>query len=140
MKTPAQWYEDHYPIEASSLKDASDTKCLLHAIAKWEGLKKENLPQYWYYYSYNLIELDGHVQLTTDETSCALCEKYSSSRCRNDAGESCPIKRLTGKTCCDPNSAPQTIYHASASDPQPMIDLLHAALHLVHAPNKRSPR
>lgn len=124
MKTPAQWCEDHYPVEADQFICTPDTECLAHSIAKWKGLRTDNLPPNWNYYHWRLKELNGPTQLDIDDSSCALCQKYPNVDCKNDDGESCPIVRATGTDC-------EIVYRQSRNDPEPMIALLKSTLEFI---------
>lgn len=128
MKTPEQWFNDHYPVEASSLKDASDKECIKHSMAKFKGFRPKNLPDGWSYQDHRLFDSNGNIQLTANWDSCALCQKYPSRSCKNDNDEVCPIKRFTGKTCCEAESSTCIIYEAASSNPKPMLDLLRLTL------------
>lgn len=128
MKTPEQWWTDHYPVEAASLKDASDSECIKHSMAKFKGFLPENLPNGWLYLDHCLFGPNGDLQLTVNEESCALCQKYPSNKCENADGNFCPIKRFTGNTCDDSGSTPYQLYRLSSDNPQPMLDLLSLTL------------
>lgn len=124
MKNPKQWFNDHYPVEAVSLKDASDKECIEHSIAKFKGFQSKNLPDGWSYRDHYLFDAKGDVKLVANSDSCALCQKYPSDRCENANGTFCPIKRFTGNTCCDEESNPHRIYILSGDNPIPMLELL----------------
>lgn len=128
MKTPEQWWTDHYPVEAASLKDASDKECIEHSMAKFKGFLPENLPNGWLYLDHYLFDAKGDVKLVANSESCALCQKYPSDGCENVDGNFCPIRRFTGKTCCDVGSSTWIIYEATSNNPQPMLDLLSLTL------------
>ncbi len=128
MKTPEQWFNDHYPVEATSLKDASDNECIKHSMAKFKGFRPKNLPKGWLYRDYRLFDSDGNVLLSANCDSCALCQKYPSRSCKNDNDKVCPIKRFTGNTCCEVGSSTYTIYEAASNNPNPMLELLSLTL------------
>lgn len=128
MKTSEQWFQDHYPVEAASLKDASDKECIEHSMAKFKGFLPENLPDGWSYRDHYLFGPNGDVQLVANCGSCALCQKYPSNECENADGTFCPIKRFTGNTCDDHESKPYQIYYLSGNNPKPMLDLLSLTL------------
>ncbi len=134
MKTSEQWFNDHYPVEAEALTNASDKECIKHSMAKFKGFLPENLPEGWLYRGHHLVGPNGDVQLTANEESCALCQKYPSNECENADGNFCPIKRFTGNTCDDKESKPYQIYLLSGDNPKPMLALLSLTL-LVEGDN-----
>lgn len=96
MKTPGQWCEDHYPVEANQFVCATDLECLVHSIATYEGLRKVNLPPNWSYSNWRLKQT-GPKCLEIEDSSCALCQKYPSDECKNADGNFCPHQAVYRK-------------------------------------------
>lgn len=127
------WQEEHYPVEAEQLKNASDEACTVHGLKKWKGARAKNLERYGMRYAERDIKgLDYSLRFSGE--SCALCQKYG--RGRGGLGcPHCPIVKAGLPACDKPTSA----WQASRNDPEPMIAALEAALARIQAAKKPEP-
>ena len=69
----SSWIKKFYPVKASQLKNASDLKCVKHALRKWKGAKSKNLKQHGVSYKEFIIE-DTSWSFSFDSDSCSLCQ------------------------------------------------------------------
>lgn len=123
-KTFIEWKRRFYPIEA---KHVAPEHAVLHALAKWEGMRPETLTAYnMKVVSGDLYSADGTMRLGISTISCALCQHYY-----NDFScPKCPITRATGRTCmregfCVPSPWKTWLWR---QDPEPMIAVLKRTL------------
>lgn len=143
--TIQSWYEEHYPVNADSIKDAKGA--IEHSLCKWKGFRKENMEAHEVHFNNDASIVDpnytliGHDNETVDTflisepnleggSSCALCHLFlcmtslgnrrSEERCNK-----CPIVKSGSLTCFNENS-PYMI--CTRDNPEPMIQALEKAL------------
>ena len=126
----SSWIKKFYPIKASQLKNASDLKCVKHALRKWKGAKSKNLKQHGVSYKGFIID-DTEWSFSFDSDSCSLCQKYHQFGPRNKycynkkLQKFCPISEVLGRTCdADSPQVGDSIFYQSQHNPKKMIKLL----------------
>lgn len=92
------WKEEFYPVEAETLKSATDKECLEHALKKWSGVRKDNLNKH------KIAHMRGKVggpeeNLFLNRDTCALCAKHYTGSTLDPCGK-CPLVDCTYVVQC----------------------------------------
>lgn len=115
------WLDKYYPVEAEEFTNASDKKCVEHALLKWQGLvdaKNYNLS----IRNNALRDEFGKPILWLDGESCSLCKKYYRAQ---KSCEHCPLAIELGTTC---DQGDNLYERALNENPQLMVDVLSKIL------------
>ena len=134
-----RWVDRHYPVPARTEKaTATPLAAVNHSLAKWKGLRPENLEAAGIYYleGRDLVDAEENHILRISGDSCSLCVKYVKPRNDGEECDDCPLYQVSmeenGDHPCHGRSSLFEEYiegdpDMGDCDPEPMISMLEAA-------------
>jgi len=131
---PTTWASEHYPVDASKLKGASDEACTKHGLDKWNGALPENLAPYEMKYEDWVVYGGVGGVLELRERTCALCVNHA-GLVDGVACPQCPVVK-SGQLACDRGDS---AWKHSRDDPRPMIACLEKTLAWIREQKKPEP-
>lgn len=113
------WKAEFYKENAYDVaQDGSDLQLIEHSLAKWEGLKPENLEKHELKgVGHRIVDTKSDEAFRVDCDSCALCQKYDADDCYT-----CPITKVRGYDCGsdnDENDEDNAPWHEWAVNQEP---------------------
>ena len=122
------WEKLYYPVDAHSV---TEEDALAHVQQKWLGLKPEVLEEHGLLRTDSILRGDDNW-FHVDADSCALCHWHLDEGEDDDDGlacdGTCPLERVRGTPCDQPNEDSPYCQFAHSGDPAPMLALIREAI------------
>ena len=129
--TIQSWLDECMPVKAHKCT-ANALVALQHASRKWHGLTREMLKKHDLTVLNSCLKDKNGDKFSIGPYTCSLCLIYGNCPDQEEMGGFCPLRTIRRGQPCDSQAqgelySPWHIW-AKSSDPEPMINLIDAAL------------